>query len=257
MVYLTLKQTALGRRDHPFSGLCTSLLLAWASDLSLQLLPLPTRWDPLFPHAPWQPVPGENLETLRQRCWKPGDTTADPAWAQWGRCWDGGLGNSYSILEIYSTQVRGLITQTQEASDSHPSWKRGRLTERSSEEGNLPCCVQGQPQGTCPPIGPSRLSPSPAHVSSIIEFLAFLPNLVSAFHQNPEFLVLHHLPQLRLCNTFRTLLLEFSCWVPNTQPVMNPALHSRYYRQGLCFMWPRAVWGITFYYSYLHYLKIS
>ena len=65
MVYLTLKQTALGRRDHPFSGLCTSLLLAWASDLSLQLLPLPTRWDPLFPHAPWQPVPGGNLETLK------------------------------------------------------------------------------------------------------------------------------------------------------------------------------------------------
>ena len=63
MVYLTLKQTALGRQGHPFSGLCTPLLLPWAPDLSPQLLPLPIRWDPLFSHTPRQPVPGGNLET--------------------------------------------------------------------------------------------------------------------------------------------------------------------------------------------------
>ena len=145
-------------------------------------------------------------------------------------------------------------------SNSRSLWFPPFLKERSSEReviwGTEPArCVQGQPRGICPPLGPSKLSPSAAYMSSIIEFLALVPNLVSAFHQNPEFLVLHHLPQLRLCSTFRTLLLEFSCWVPNTQPVMNLVLHPGYYRQGLCFMWPRAVWGMTFYYSYFHYLK--
>ena len=131
MVYLTLKQTALGWRDHPFSGLSTSLSLAWASDLSLQLLPLPTCWDPLFLHAPRQPVPGGYLETLRQRCWKPGDTTADPVWAQWGRCWDGGLGNSYSILEIYTTQEGLLLKLKKPLIPTLPErevvWERGHL----------------------------------------------------------------------------------------------------------------------------------